>query len=177
MIRDPVNDVVFKGHLGHRHVKTQVLVAWSGRHQIACRGRGAAGAGIDRAVWADRRLRAFLRGAQCGGDVAAGAGARVEEVALPERVQRGAVGWHPFELADHRPVPGQAEPGEVLIDQILPFRPRAALVDIIDAQQEAAACRAGHVMREDGGIGVAQMQRAGGGWCKPCSESHCFSNT
>ncbi len=40
-------------------------------------------------------------------------------------------------LAPHRRFPGQAQPGEILIDRGLELRPAARRVDILDAQQEA----------------------------------------
>ena len=61
-----------------------------------------------------------------------------------------------------RAVPCQTQPCQVFDDQRLPFRAAAVEVGVFHPEQEFPACRAGHVMREDGGIGVAEVQGAGG---------------
>jgi hypothetical protein len=53
-------------------------------------------------------------------------------------------------LAQYRPVPGQAEPGQVIKDLRLPFRPRAALIEIFNPKQKHAALAAGEVMSRNG---------------------------
>ena len=67
-------------------------------------------------------------------------------------------------LAPHLAVPVEAEPGQVLDDRGGEFLAAAALVDILDAQEEAPAAAA-RVARaapgEKRGIGVAQMQKPG----------------
>lgn len=63
-----------------------------------------------------------------------------------------------FGLAPHRLFPIEAEPGEVLEDRGLEFRPAARPVDILDPQQETAAHGCRHVVIEDRRQGVAEMQ-------------------
>ena len=43
----------------------------------------------------------------------------------------------------------------------LPFGFAAGAVDVLDPQQKSPPLGTGEVMGEDGGIGMAQMQRAG----------------
>src|SRR5690606_10184444 len=65
-------------------------------------------------------------------------------------------------LPPHRRLPCQAEPGEILMDCGLVVRPAARGVDILDAQQEAAAASAGEFGVEQGRACVAEMQEAVG---------------
>src|SRR5947207_14847069 len=74
-------------------------------------------------------------------------------------------------LPPHRPLPGDAEPGEILIDRGLEFRPAAGRVDVLDPKQEPAARLPRQIEIQQRRIGVAEMQiavRAGGktenGW-------------
>src|SRR3546814_1256499 len=66
-------------------------------------------------------------------------------------------------LAPQRLFPGEAEPGEILQDRRLVFRPRALGVAVLAAQQEAPAGPAGSGFArgaggEEGRIGVPQVQ-------------------
>ena len=56
--------------------------------------------------------------------------------------------------------PAQSKPGEVLLDQRLEFRPAAAFVDILDAQEEAPADAPAKLEVEKGGISVAEVKLA-----------------
>ena len=93
-----------------------------------------------------------------GGDVGARAEAGIERSLPREGVERGGVGVYPVRLEDGIAVPGQAEPVEICEDGIDMFGARAAGVDIVDAHDEAPIGVARGVMREDRGIGVAEME-------------------
>src|SRR5262249_44171607 len=57
-------------------------------------------------------------------------------------------------------LPGEAEPRQVLIDRRFVLRPAARRVDVLDAQQEPAAGRAGHLEIDERGERMAEMQVA-----------------
>ena len=63
-------------------------------------------------------------------------------------------------LAPHRLLPGDAEPGQVVVDRLLVVRPAARRVDVLDAQQEPPAGRARHVEIDQRGQRMAEMQMA-----------------
>src|SRR3979409_994508 len=63
-------------------------------------------------------------------------------------------------LPPDRSFPGEAEPGEVLIDRGLEFRPATGQVDILDPQQKSPAARARQIEIQQRRIGVAEMQIA-----------------
>ena len=69
-------------------------------------------------------------------------------------------------LPAHRLLPFDAEPGEVVIDRGLEFRPAAGLVDILDAQQEHPAAAPRQIEIEQRGIGMAEMEPAVRRWGK-----------
>ena len=144
------------GLQGFVHVEAECGIQWA----RAGAGLNAAGAGIDDPVGAHGR--AFLRSAGGGEDIAAVAGAGIEQPAGPKRIEGGGVGGQSVRLAHHRGGPCEAKPGEVIVYLRFPFRAGAGLVNVFDPQQERAARRPCHVMRKKRGIGVAQMQRASG---------------
>jgi len=63
-------------------------------------------------------------------------------------------------LPPHRPLPVEAEPGEVLLDRGGEFRPAARRVDVLDAQQKAAVGGAGGVERGQRRVRVPEVQVA-----------------
>jgi hypothetical protein len=63
-------------------------------------------------------------------------------------------------LPTHGGFPGDAEPGQVLIDRALEFRFAAGRVDILDAQQETPAGLTGEVEIAQRRISVAEVQIA-----------------
>src|SRR5437762_2339896 len=65
-----------------------------------------------------------------------------------------------FRLPPHRRFPGYPEPGEVLVDRRLEFRPAPGRVDVLDPQQEPAAGPAREVEIQQRRIGVAKMEVA-----------------
>ena len=74
------------------------------------------------------------------------------EAGIEEPPRRKPGGGRPvvvemLRLAPHRPLPGQAEPGEVLVEGPLELGAAARDVDILDPQQEAAAEPAGEALR------------------------------
>ena len=99
-----------------------------------------------------------------GGDLRAGAEAGIDQAARLQVHQRLGIGAHAGGLAQRRLVPGQAQPFEVVENRLDEFVAAAALVDVLDPQQEIVAALIGG----DGGIGMAQMQKAGWTGCEPC---------
>jgi hypothetical protein len=65
-------------------------------------------------------------------------------------------------LAADGDFPTQAEPGQIFGDGGLKFGPAAGGVDVLDAQDEAAAAILRRPRRGQGRIGVAAMQIAAG---------------
>ena len=65
-------------------------------------------------------------------------------------------------LAADRGLPAQPEPGEVLEDGGLEFRPAAGPVDVLDAQQKTPARLSRRGFREQRRIGMAEMEMARG---------------
>ena len=59
-------------------------------------------------------------------------------------------------------VPVEAEPGEVLEDGGVERGAAAGGVDVLDTEEEAPAGRARAARGEEGGVGVAEMEEAGG---------------
>ena len=61
-------------------------------------------------------------------------------------------------LAPHGLLEGEAEPGQVLADCGFELRPAAGDVDVLDAQEEAAARPRREIVVEEGRIGVTEMK-------------------
>ena len=105
----------------------------------AARRRTGAGRCRDR-----RGLPSGACGAAGGGrdlalDVGPGAEARIQQPARRQRVERGAILRQVLRLHPHRPVPVQAQPGQVLLDRRGEFGTAAAGIDVLEPQQEAPA--------------------------------------
>ena len=86
--------------------------------------------------------------------------ARIQQSLRLEPRQRGAIVVEMLALPPHRLLPCDAEPGEILEDRLLVFRPAAGLVDVLDAQQQAPARRPRHVEIQQRGQRMADMQIA-----------------
>ena len=136
----------------------------------------AAGAGIDQTVGPEPG-GAFLRGRGRLLDIAAAACAGIEQPHRPQPVQCRVIGRLAGGLPHHRAAPAEPQPVQVVIDLVFPMRPAAAAVDILDPQQERALAGLGHVKAQQRRIGMAQMQRAGGGRGKAGCECHVFART
>ena len=63
-------------------------------------------------------------------------------------------------LAAHRFFPINSEPMQVVEDRGLELRLAAGAIDVLDAEQETAAAFACDAMAEQGGTGVAEMEKA-----------------
>ena len=114
-------------------------------------------------------------------DLGAALEARIDRALRLQLRQRRAVCVEMLGLAPHRLFPRDAEPGEVLVDRRLEFRPAARRVDVLDAQQEAPAGRARHLEIDQRRKRVAEMQiavRAGAkrktGCVMACASSAAF---
>jgi hypothetical protein len=102
------------------------------------------------------------RGGDLGDDLPARAEAGIDEPGGLETGERAAIVVEVIRLPADRAVPRQAEPREVLQDRSLELRTAARPVDVLDAQEERAAARAGLPLREACGIGVPEVQVAAG---------------
>src|ERR1044072_7200521 len=74
-------------------------------------------------------------------------------------------------LPPHRRFPGYPQPGEILIDRRLEFRPASCGVDILDPQQESSPRAVREVAVQHRRIGVTEMEVAVRSWTK--SENGC----
>src|SRR5690606_33918861 len=133
----------------------------AGRDSVRAQARieRAARARVERrAVWAVRRRAGAL---DLGANLGAGAEARIEQALRRESVERRAIVIEMLGLAPDRHRPVEAEPGEIVEQRRLEGRTRAAEVDVLDAQQEAAALVFRGVPSEERGISVTEMEMAG----------------
>lgn len=73
-------------------------------------------------------------------------------------VKRGAIKFETRRLPQHRFVPFQPQPTEILEDSVDIFLARSRGIDILDAKQEAPACRG--VVSGDCGERMTQMKMA-----------------
>ena len=117
-------------------------------------GQAAAGAGIG------GRGVAVRRGQRLG-DVGAGAEAGIDQARALQALERGRIRGRPLRLDQHRLVPVEAEPAQVLEDPVDELGPAARLVEILDPQPELAAALARPSMAERRAVGMAEMQPAG----------------
>ena len=63
-------------------------------------------------------------------------------------------------LAAHRFFPINSEPMQVVEDRGLELRLAAGAIDVLDAEQETAACLARDAMTEQCRVGMAEMEKA-----------------
>ena len=115
----------------------------------------AAESGIDRPV---RPVRRRAGAFDLRPDLRPGAEAGIDRPHPVECLERPDVIVHMLGLAPDSGLPAEAEPFEVLVDRRFVFRPAAARVDILDAQQETAALP-GERLREERRIGVSEVQQ------------------
>lgn len=94
-------------------------------------------------------------------DVGAGAEAWVEQAGLGEVVEGSAVFGEVLGLGADAVVPVEAEPGQVVDQGGGVFGAAAGGVDVLDAEEEAAFGLAGLGPGEEGGVGAAEVERAG----------------
>ena len=93
-------------------------------------------------------------------NLAAALETRIDQPRRLEPRQPRAVVVEMRALAPDRLLPGDAEPFEIFVDRLLVFRPAAHGVDVLDAQEEAPARRAGHLDIDERGERMAEMQIA-----------------
>jgi len=93
-------------------------------------------------------------------DLATAFKARIEQPLVVELGDCGPVIIEMPALPPHRLLPGDAEPGKVLIDCIFVLRARPGFVDVLDAQQQPATQIACHLRVKQCRVGMAQMQKS-----------------
>ena len=103
-----------------------------------------------------------MRGGRRGEDVPAGAPAGIDQPGGLQALRRGAVARESLALGNHRPVPGEAEPGQILKEGRHILRAAAVAIEIVVAQEEAASGAAGPGGRGPKRARMAQMEVAGG---------------
>ena len=94
-------------------------------------------------------------------DLLAGAEAGVCHAQTGQPVQGRAVVVQMIGLAADGSGPCEAQPGQILHQLPLEFRPASAGIDILDPQQEKPAPVARGGPAEQGGMGMAQVKEAG----------------
>ena len=145
-----------EGHLGANcvqgggKVQAQRVAGVAAVHRTPTTGAGIDGKG-----------HAFLWGRQRRADIGAGAGTGIEQAALGQRFQPRGIGGDLVGLAVDRAIPCQTQPCQILDNLRLPLRAAPLKIGILHPEQELPTRRPRAVMGEDGGIGMAQMQRPG----------------
>ena len=140
---------------GHAEAQRGLLAGLEPRARRRGRQRGA-GARVDGALRSVRRLR---RRAHVGPR----AEARVEQPGRLEPCERDVVERAALALPDGRAVPVQAEPLQIAQLARLDLVARAGAIEVLDAQQAAAARRARPQPGQERGAGVADVEIAAGG--------------
>ena len=109
-----------------------------------------ASARINRTIGAGHR--------RCGSHFGAGAAAWIQEAERPQVIRRALVAGNPLRLWRHF-APFKAQPGKIVAESLRQFRPAARAVNVLDPQQEFAAIGQCAIVRDDRGVGVAEMER------------------
>ena len=105
---------------------------------------------------------AMGRGGDRFGDLAARAEAAINQAAFDQPFEQARIFLHVRGLAAHWLFPFETQPRQVLVDRRFVFLPRAALVDVLDPEQEAPVRGAGGVEGGQRRERVAEMQIACG---------------
>ncbi len=92
------------------------------------------------------------------GNLGAGREAGIEQPLGVETGRCRLVECEPLRLTHDGLFPGEAEPGEIVEDLRDEFLAAALAVDVLDAQEEAAAETAGHVGADESGQRMAEME-------------------
>ncbi len=100
------------------------------------------------------------------GDFRAALETRIDQAQACQFFDRLPIARKMFRLPPHRRFPGYPQPGEVLIDRRLEFRPAPGRVDVLDPQQEPSPRAARQVEVQQRRIGVTEMEVAVRAWCK-----------
>ena len=104
--------------------------------------------------------------------VCPGAEARIQQASRIQCVERGAILRQVLRLHAHRPVPVEAQPGQVLLNRGGELGAAAGGIDILDPQQEPAARLARPPPRSQRGERVAEMEIAGGAGGEAGDDGH-----
>jgi len=113
----------------------------------------AAGSGIDHGL-------AFMRRRGRGGDILAAAETGIKQAGGFEAFERCGVVGKMLRLSPHRLFPIDSQPMQILDERRFEFRLAARAVDILDAEQEAAAALTRGAMGEECGMSMAEMEKA-----------------
>lgn len=98
--------------------------------------------------------------------LAAGQEGGIDQPLVFQPAQRRMVVVKMFGLAAHRFFPGKTDPGEIGKDLVLEFRTAARLVDVLDPQEKAPLCVQRHLLIDERGERMPEMQEAVGAWGK-----------
>ena len=99
-------------------------------------------------------------------DFGPGRKAGIKKPEIGELLRRQRIIGEVVRLAKNQIVPGYAEPPEIIVDSLDMLGPAPCLVDVLDAQQEAAAKALRHFESGQRRKRMPEMQRAVGRGCK-----------
>src|SRR5690606_37862678 len=91
---------------------------------------------------------------------------RVDQTLIDKALQRRAIIVEMLRLLAHWLFPRKAEPGQVTIDAGFALRRAARRIDILDPQQKSRLLGLGHMVVEQGRIGMTQVKGPVGAWRK-----------
>ncbi len=123
----------------------------------------ATGSGIEgafRAVGSIGHPGDFL----CDGTTVAEAG--VSNPLVPELVEGTGIVLHPAGLAHCFSLPPETQPAEILLDQRVILGPNPGMINVFKAQETRSPVVLRQLVGDQGGIGMAKVQPAGGAGCK-----------
>lgn len=143
----------------------------------------AAGAGVHGLVVRIQRLGAFVRSAQCGGEIFARAAAGIDQTLFEELLPGGTVECMAPALRVGRErtaevgafLPLDAEPVKIFESGIGVDGAAAVGIEVFHAEGEGAGGAAGALKRRPEGEGVADVQVAGGRWGESATVWTCRS--
>ena len=124
----------------------------SGSASPGVMGQASAGARIVRG----RPMWRFER----GGDVRPGAEARIDQPRFAKPVERASISITALRLHQHRLVPLESEPAQILEDSVDELGPAASWVEVLDPDEEFIA----RLARQRRAVSVAEMQPSGRRW-------------
>ena len=102
-----------------------------------------------------------VRSLERGSDVGTGAIARVDDAEIAQALERRRISGASLRLDEDRFAPLEAEPRQVGEDRVDEFGAAAALIEILDPDEEPAPAFGGGAVAQHRAKGVAEMQPSG----------------
>lgn len=122
-----------------------------------------AGARIQRTI---RPLRSRCHAGKFPGNGATRAETGIDEAGLSQPLKSGLIRSAARGLMEHRTIRLQPEPGEFREDRCCVCRGTPGCIQIFHPDQKPATRLMGSLMGDEGGVGMTQMQFAGGAGCE-----------